>query len=341
MVDRIPQQDLEALNAYLDGELSAAERSALESRLSQEPALQTELDALRATIGILGELERVPVPRSFTLDPAVYGRKPGLLERLGLTGAMPLMAGAAAVVVAVICVGAVILGGGLAGRSAPSPEVAMGDMAEEESAAEPAMGEAIEEEEMEEEEPAEEEPAEEEEAPAEEMAEEAVEAEMAMEEAPVEDEAAAAEPRPEGGGGEGGGMGGGGPEVPAEGDGPLPDDEFIEITPDQTLTADAENAAADEGGAGEVPPAAELPAEGEDGEFGAQAQVITDTPENAGQALPLTQSEEPSIEATEMTSTQTTPSGPNLAPVLAVAGIVLAVVLVVAVVVLTRRRSDG
>ncbi len=60
----------ELLSAYLDKQLSATERIALERRLRSEPALQRELEELQATIGVLHTLEPVAPPRSFTLDPA-------------------------------------------------------------------------------------------------------------------------------------------------------------------------------------------------------------------------------------------------------------------------------
>src|SRR5690349_2239103 len=63
--------DLELLSAYIDQQLSADERAALERRLEQEPALRQALDELRATVGVLRELAPARPPRSFALDPRV------------------------------------------------------------------------------------------------------------------------------------------------------------------------------------------------------------------------------------------------------------------------------
>jgi len=63
----------ERLNAYLDGELPAPERAALERELAAEPALRARLEALRALDAELGELYRAEVRRA---EPA--------LERLRL-----------------------------------------------------------------------------------------------------------------------------------------------------------------------------------------------------------------------------------------------------------------
>lgn len=60
--------DLELLSAYIDGQLSAPDRAALEQRLEREPALNAALDDLRATVGLLRQLPPARPPRSFTLD---------------------------------------------------------------------------------------------------------------------------------------------------------------------------------------------------------------------------------------------------------------------------------
>lgn len=72
-----PEQDLELLSAYLDNQLTGPERVNLERRLGAEPRLRRELDELRATTAALRELEPLPLPRSFTLDPATVGRRRG------------------------------------------------------------------------------------------------------------------------------------------------------------------------------------------------------------------------------------------------------------------------
>lgn len=65
-----PESDIELLSAYLDNQLSVAERVRLERRLGAEPALSAELEDLRGTAAALRALEPLRPPRSFALDPA-------------------------------------------------------------------------------------------------------------------------------------------------------------------------------------------------------------------------------------------------------------------------------
>jgi hypothetical protein len=68
--------DLELLSAYIDRQLGDSERAALERRLSQEPVLRGVLDELRATVGLLHDLEPLRPPRSFMLAaPATAPRR--------------------------------------------------------------------------------------------------------------------------------------------------------------------------------------------------------------------------------------------------------------------------
>jgi hypothetical protein len=65
--------DFEWLSAYLDNQLPAAERAALEARLAREPELRATLRDLRLTVQALRTLPAVKLPRSFTLTPAQVG----------------------------------------------------------------------------------------------------------------------------------------------------------------------------------------------------------------------------------------------------------------------------
>lgn len=67
-VSTAPEHDHELLSCYLDNQLSAAERSDLERRLAQEPALRATLAELRATTEALRTLAPIQPARSFTLD---------------------------------------------------------------------------------------------------------------------------------------------------------------------------------------------------------------------------------------------------------------------------------
>ncbi len=65
--------DLELLSAYLDDALPAADRMTLESRLTADPALRAELEALRGVVQRVQALPVLKAPRDFRLDPAIHG----------------------------------------------------------------------------------------------------------------------------------------------------------------------------------------------------------------------------------------------------------------------------
>lgn len=58
--------DRETLTAYLDGELDEAAEQALETRLSQDPKLRGELDAMKQTWGMLDFLPKAAPSNDFT-----------------------------------------------------------------------------------------------------------------------------------------------------------------------------------------------------------------------------------------------------------------------------------
>jgi anti-sigma factor RsiW len=69
--------DVDTLSAYLDHQISPAERARVEGHLANCAACQRELDGLRRTVTLLQALPRVPVPRAFTLSEAQVGiRRP-------------------------------------------------------------------------------------------------------------------------------------------------------------------------------------------------------------------------------------------------------------------------
>lgn len=73
MTTRISNRDLEALSAYLDGEISADQKQALEARLESEEQLNRAYLELRRTRMILRAAPRVRAPRNFTLTPRMVG----------------------------------------------------------------------------------------------------------------------------------------------------------------------------------------------------------------------------------------------------------------------------
>ncbi len=64
------------LSAYLDGEMSPAERGLVEAHLRRCPLCENELATLRATATMLRDLKPLPTPRSFALRPAMVAASP-------------------------------------------------------------------------------------------------------------------------------------------------------------------------------------------------------------------------------------------------------------------------
>jgi anti-sigma factor RsiW len=77
MMTRINPSDWETLSAYLDNELSARERTQLETRLKKEPDLGQALNELRQVRNTLRSQPRLRAPRNFTLTPQMAGVRPG------------------------------------------------------------------------------------------------------------------------------------------------------------------------------------------------------------------------------------------------------------------------
>jgi hypothetical protein len=77
-------QDLELLSAFLDDELTPAERATLERRLQREPALAEELDSLRQTVNLVRQMPIRKAPRSFALTPALVD-SPSKVIRLAVS----------------------------------------------------------------------------------------------------------------------------------------------------------------------------------------------------------------------------------------------------------------
>ncbi len=68
------QKNQELINSYLDDALTPRQRQRFEQRLSQDADLQADLAQRRLLKQQLRQLPQRRVPRSFVLDPAVYGR---------------------------------------------------------------------------------------------------------------------------------------------------------------------------------------------------------------------------------------------------------------------------
>ncbi|MCX7708070.1 MAG: zf-HC2 domain-containing protein, partial [Anaerolineae bacterium] len=92
--------NVELLSAFLDGQVSQAERALIEGHLSGCALCRDELESLRRTVSLMQALPRVRVPHAFTLSEAmVGGRKPatgaswlgGLARGLGAVAAVALV----------------------------------------------------------------------------------------------------------------------------------------------------------------------------------------------------------------------------------------------------------
>lgn len=62
----------ERTTAYIDGEMSPAQRAAFEADMARDPALKADVSALMRLRGAVRRVPRHPVPRNFILDPAQY-----------------------------------------------------------------------------------------------------------------------------------------------------------------------------------------------------------------------------------------------------------------------------
>lgn len=68
-------RDLEALSAYLDGELPAAERTRLEAKLETDQDLGNWYEQLRRTRAVLRNTPELRAPRNYFITPAMVGLK--------------------------------------------------------------------------------------------------------------------------------------------------------------------------------------------------------------------------------------------------------------------------
>lgn len=88
----VEEKRLEAIGAYLDNALTAAERERFERQLAGDAGLSAELEQMRTLKMQMRAMPRRRVPRSFALDPALYGRP----KSQPLMRAYPILRGATA-----------------------------------------------------------------------------------------------------------------------------------------------------------------------------------------------------------------------------------------------------
>jgi hypothetical protein len=70
----------EMLSLYIDGELSSGDRARVEEHLAECDDCTWELETLRQTVELVGQLPKVPVPRAFTIYETPRPRPFGLFQ---------------------------------------------------------------------------------------------------------------------------------------------------------------------------------------------------------------------------------------------------------------------
>jgi hypothetical protein len=70
----------EMLSLYIDGELSSGDRARVEEHLAECDDCTWELETLRQTVDLMGQLPKVPVPRAFTIYETPRPRPFGLFQ---------------------------------------------------------------------------------------------------------------------------------------------------------------------------------------------------------------------------------------------------------------------
>jgi anti-sigma factor RsiW len=100
------------LSAYMDGQVTAAERTRVEAHLAGCPACAGELHALRSTVRLLREMPPAPLPRAFTIPASTLSHRASLWNMLtrgwgyrALQGATAL----AAMLLMMLCSGDLLL----------------------------------------------------------------------------------------------------------------------------------------------------------------------------------------------------------------------------------------
>jgi hypothetical protein len=71
---------IEMLSLYIDGELSSGDRARVEEHLAECDDCTWELETLRQTVDLMGQLPKVPVPRAFTIYETPRPRPFGLFQ---------------------------------------------------------------------------------------------------------------------------------------------------------------------------------------------------------------------------------------------------------------------
>ncbi|PWB54954.1 MAG: hypothetical protein C3F13_05740 [Anaerolineales bacterium] len=102
MKNQMTTRDIELLSAYLDNQLSSKDRAHLEARLTAEPELRKELQALDQTRQLLRQLPRHRAPRNYYLKPDMVTRPAQALKLAPIFG---VVSAVASVLLALVMIG--------------------------------------------------------------------------------------------------------------------------------------------------------------------------------------------------------------------------------------------
>ncbi len=122
MKEQISRRDWEKLSAYTDGQLSAEERTRIETRLKRDPILRQALDDLHLTRAAVKSLPHLQAPRNFTLTPKMAGRRERKFRALNLFSTFRLASVLSTVLLVLVVLGD-FLGSGRVGML-PAQELA-------------------------------------------------------------------------------------------------------------------------------------------------------------------------------------------------------------------------
>ena len=95
MTLNISNRELEALSAYLDGQLTPEEHTRLNIRINENPELRVALEELRITRALLRSQPEIRAPRNFTLNKdmvELLTKKPSLFRTFPVFGFVSALA---------------------------------------------------------------------------------------------------------------------------------------------------------------------------------------------------------------------------------------------------------
>ena len=105
MTKKISLRKMEALSAYLDGELSQGARRRLETNLEQDAVMRAALEDMRRTRAVLRRTPHLRAPRNFTLSPDLARSKGQWRASSGAYTALRLASALASILLVIAVMG--------------------------------------------------------------------------------------------------------------------------------------------------------------------------------------------------------------------------------------------